>query len=286
MSDTKIRPVEASDREVCGRILYDAFESSADAHRFRPDFPNREVALPMMDTLLELRWGVAAEIGGQVVGSIFVERGDCIAGIGPITVDPSVQQTGVGRRLMEAAIEYGRKWEGIRLVQDTFNEVSMSLYASLGLEVKEPLVVLEGIPRGAPPPDALVRALLPDDLDACAAVCGRVHGITRSSEIRLALERLRPLVVERQGRVTGYATTLDHWAAGHAVAETEVDLTALICGGAGETGRAVSLLLPIRQAGLFRWCLERGLRIVKPMTLMALGRYQEPDGFFFSSVSY
>jgi len=244
------------------------------------------VALLMMDSLLELRWGVAAEIDGRVVGSIFVERGDCIAGIGPITVDPSIQQSGVGRRLMRAAIEYGGDWEGIRLVQDTFNATSMSLYASLGFDVKEPLVVLEGIPRTGSSGEIAVRPLEPDDVDACAALCQRVHGITRSSEIRLALQGIRPLVAEREGRVTGYVTTLDLWAAGHAVAETERDLAALICGEPGETRRPVSLLLPIRQAGLFRWCLGEGLRIVKPMTLMALGRYQEPDGFFFPSVSY
>lgn len=286
MSDVTIRPVAASDREVCGRILYDAFTRSAEVHRFPPDFPNREVALLMMDSLLELRWGVAAEVDGRVVGSVFVEGGDAIAGIGPITVDPSIQQSGVGRRLMQAAIEYGRGREGIRLVQDAFNEVSMSLYASLGFEVKEPLVVLAGIPRAAPPQDVEVRPLSPDDVAACTALCERVHGITRSSEIRLALERFRPLLAVREGRETGYATTLELWAAGHGVAESAGDLEALICAGSSQAGGPVSLLLPIRQAGLFRWCLEAGLRIVKPMTLMAMGGYLEPRGCFFPSVSY
>jgi hypothetical protein len=117
-------------------------------------------------------------------------------------------------------------------------------------------------------------------------LCRRVHGITRSSELRLALERFRPLVAEREGRVTGYATTLQLWAAAHAVAESERDLEALISAAALESRGPVSFLLPIRQAGLFRWCLARGLRIVKPMTLMAMGRYLEPRGCFLPSVSY
>ena len=50
--------------------------------------------------------------------------------------------------------------------------------------------------------------------------------------------------------------------------------------------RRVSFLLPTRQAGLFRCCLAQGLRVVKPMTIMAMGGYQEPDGCFFPSVSY
>jgi GNAT superfamily N-acetyltransferase len=286
MPDPTIRPVEASDRDACGRILYDAFARVAEAHAFRPDFPNREVALLMMDSLLELRWGMVAEIDGRVVGSIFVERGDCIAGIGPITVDPDIQEAGVGRRLMQAGMEYGREREGIRLVQDTFNAVSMSLYTSLGFEVKDLLMVVEGVPRSETPGDVAVRPLSAGDVDACAALCERVHGITRSSEVRLAVERFRPLVAEREGRVTGYATMLGHWSAGHAVAETERDLVALLRGPEGEAGGAVSFLLPTRQVSLFRWCLEQGMRIVKPTTLMAVGRYQEPHGLFFPSVSY
>ena len=46
------------------------------------------------------------------------------------------------------------------------------------------------------------------------------------------------------------------------------------------------ILFPIRQASLFRWCLAHGLRVVKPMTLMTMGSYQEPTGPFWPSVQY
>jgi GNAT superfamily N-acetyltransferase len=286
MSEVKIRPVTQSDREACGRILYDAFKHIADLHGFPPDFPNPEVASMVLDSLLALRWGIVAEIEGRVVGSCFAQEQDGIVGVGPITVDPGLQQAGVGRRLMQATLDYGNDADGIRLVQDTFNATSLSLYASLGFEVKEPLLVLAGAPRSRAPEDIEVRPLRPNDVDSCNELCRRVHGITRPAELRLALERLGPLVAEREDRVTGYATTFDHWAAGHGVAETEDDLAALICGASQQTGRPVSFLLPLRQAGLFRWCLENGLRIQKPMTLMAMGRYQEPRGHFFPSVMY
>jgi hypothetical protein len=45
-------------------------------------------------------------------------------------------------------------------------------------------------------------------------------------------------------------------------------------------------LLPTRNADLFRWCLERGLRIVQPMTLMTIGLYNEPQGVFLPSIVY
>ena len=41
--------------------------------------------------------------------------------------------------LMEAVIERGKSAAGIRLGQDAFNTASLSLYSSLGFDVKEPL---------------------------------------------------------------------------------------------------------------------------------------------------
>jgi hypothetical protein len=46
------------------------------------------------------------------------------------------------------------------------------------------------------------------------------------------------------------------------------------------------LLLPARNADLFRWCLEKGLRVVQPMTLMSLGLFNEPAGSFIPSIFY
>jgi len=37
---------------------------------------------------------------------------------------------------------------------------------------------------------------------------------------------------------------------------------------------------------LFRWCLDNGLRVVEPMTLMSVGLYNEPVGAFLPSVLY
>jgi hypothetical protein len=37
---------------------------------------------------------------------------------------------------------------------------------------------------------------------------------------------------------------------------------------------------------LFRWCLDEGLRIEKPLTLMTIGEYHEPHGCYFPSGFY
>jgi hypothetical protein len=61
----------------------------------------------------------------------------------------------------------------------------------------------------------------------------------------------------------------------------------LLVGASHLTGQPVWLLMPIRSASLFRWALSEGLRVVKPMTLMAMGEYHEPTtGCFYPAVAY
>jgi hypothetical protein len=109
--------------------------------------------------------------------------------------------------------------------------------------------------------------------------------VGRGNEVREALRLFAPMVVERGGRVAGYLTAPGFWLMNHGVAETEEDMAALLAGAAARAG-SVSLLLPVRQSGLFRWCLGAGMRVVKPMTLMAKGEYREPKGSWFPSVLY
>jgi hypothetical protein len=187
---------------------------------------------------------------------------------------------------MEAVLDRAGSGARMRLVQDAFNTRSVSLYAALGFEVKEPLLLVRGSPRRDLDPGVTVRPLSAEDLPACAALCEAVHGITRTHELRAALTRFAPMAVERGGRVTGYLSAPGVWLMNHGVAETEADMAALLAGAAMASGEPVPLLLPTRQAGLFRWCLGAGMRVVKPMTLMARGGYQEPRGCWFPSVLY
>ena len=47
----------------------------------------------------------------------------------------------------------------------------------------------------------------------------------------------------------------------------------------------MALLVPLL-TGLFSWCLDEGLRALKPMNVMAMGSYQEPRGSWYPSVLY
>jgi hypothetical protein len=98
----------------------------------------------------------------------------------------------------------------------------------------------------------------------------------------VALAQGTASVVERDGRITGYTTGIGFF--GHAVAETDQDLQALIAAAPAFPGPG--FLLPTRRSALFRWCLDRGLQVVQPMTLMSLGHYREPSGPFLPSVLF
>src|SRR5215204_1194250 len=190
------------------------------------------------------------------------------AAFGPITVAPEGQNSGVGRKLMQAVLERGEGRLGIRLLQDAFHMRSLSLYESLGFDVKEPVALVSGKPRGISGSSVHVRPLEERDLDECEALCQKVHGYTRTNELRDALQAFSPFVAVRDDRITAYASTVTFWPMNHGVAETEEDMQALL-GGIGEAvDEPLGLLVPLR-SGLFRWCLEEALRPTKPMNLMA-----------------
>jgi predicted N-acetyltransferase YhbS len=282
-----LRPAEPADAEALAHICFEAFGTFHDHHRFPRDFPSVEAAIGLMDvwTKHPMIFGVVAERSGRIVGSNFLDERDPITGVGPITIQPDAQNAGVGRRLMQAVIERGRKAPGVRLLQDAFHMRSLSLYQTLGFDVKEPAVVVTGAPKGDPGAGVEVRPLTEDDLEECGELCRRVHGFERTNELRDALNAFAPLVAERGGRITAYATTAHFWPMAHGVAESDEDLQALLLGAAATSDAPLAFLAPIRWR-LFPWALDQGLRAVKPMNVMAIGEYREPSGAWFPNVLY
>ena len=286
-----IRSVTTADAENCGRVIYKAFCEIADRHNFPRDFSSIESAMQIgaMSAGSPHVVGFVAETDGKFLGSNFLWRFNEILGVGPITVDPDAQATGVGRRLMRAVIEAGRAAPGIRLVQDAFNTISMPLYADLGFDVVEPLVLMQGVPQGETAPSSAnteVRPFEEKDIAECGELCRKVHGFDRNTELAQISQMFSAFVAARDGRIVGYAAAPTFWQMNHAVAETVEDMQTLLAGAARLAGQPLSFLLPTRRAELFRWCLAQKLRVIKPMTLMAMGVYQEPRGCFLPSVLY
>jgi GNAT superfamily N-acetyltransferase len=282
-----LRAPTHADAAVAGAICQQAFKTIAEKHAFPPDFPTPEVAIGLMEHMISAPdvVGWIAELDGRVVGSNFLwESGGVVAGLGPITIAPSAQNAAIGRQLMEAALERARsrRFSSVRLVQAAYHSRSMSLYTKLGFVIREPLVVMQGERPKLRIEGHEVRAATEADIPAAAELCRRVHGHDRTGELRAALGQGTATVVWRGGRVTAYATGLGFF--GHAVGESNDDLKALIAAAPAYAGPG--FLLPTRNADLFRWCLESGLRIVQPMTLMSTGLYNEPAGAFLPSILF
>jgi predicted N-acetyltransferase YhbS len=285
-TDVVVRSAAPEDSSACGEICFRAFSKINAAHGFPCDFPGPDATTRLLSMMFSHPgfYCVVAEYGGRIVGSNAIDERSIIGGIGPITVDPDAQNLGVGRKLMQAVLARAntRRAAGVRLVQAAFHNRSFSLYTGLGFDVREPLSCMQGQCREHSILPCAERAAEPSDLEVCNALSGRVHGFDRGAELEQAIEQNTARGVERAGRVTGYATALAF--SGHAVAETNLDMKALIAsaqsfGGAG-------ILVPSRNSDLLRWCLESGLRVVQPMTLMTIGLYNEPAGAWMPSILY
>lgn len=279
-----LRPGNIEDAEACGAICYHAFRAIAEHHRFPPDFPSVQVAVGFLSQLLSHPgfYSVVAEDNGRIVGSNFLDERSHVAGVGPITIDPEVQNRGIGKSLMEDVLRRveQRAFPGVRLLQSTYHNRSLCLYTKLGFQTREPISTIQGPAIQVELPGFPVRSATEADLEACDRLCLKVHGHTRSGELTDAIALGKVCVVERDGKVTGYSTSLAFF--GHSVGETNDDLKALI--GAASEFQGPGFLLPTRNVELFQWCLSKGLRVVQPLTLMSIGMYNEPAGAYLPSI--
>lgn len=282
----KLRTGNPKDGQACGKICYEAFNNISKQHKSSSSFPTVEAACDLMSRLFARSdiYSVVAEMGGQIVGSNFLWSEKIVAGIGPITVIPNIQNATVGRHLMTAVLSRAERQglTSVRLVQAAYNNCSLALYTKLGFDVREPLVSIRGQALRLELPGYPVRLATTDDLVDCNRLCQQVHGFDRARDLRQAIEQSTATVVEADHIITGYATSIGFF--GHAVGKSNENLKALIGAATSFTGQG--FLLPTRNSQLFRWCLQQGLRVVEPMTLMSFGSYDRPTGAFLPSILF
>jgi GNAT superfamily N-acetyltransferase len=270
-----------------GRICFKAFRQVSEGHGFERDFPDAETATKVIGLIQSLpgSFQVAARMDGRIVGSNFLLLTDSVAALGPITVDPECHDQGIGRRLMQAALVYAAQhgFQQVRLLQDSYNTASRSLYASLGFDVREPIGCLQAAPVGEP--NGEVRLAQVGDLPALAELCLRLYKTSRRNELAAWIERgFSVLVHESQGGIRSY---LVPGKVGHGVAETEAVALALISqiphhAGLGRDG----FFCPLRNTSLYRAALKSGCRLSKIMNLMTLGPYETPSPVWLPSIAY
>ena len=101
---------------------------------------------------------------------------------------------------MERSDQLG--FAGIRLVQAGYHCRSLSLYSKLGFEIREHLSCMQGPAIKEAISNYSVRPATESDLEPCNALCLRIHGHTRSGELRDAVSQHAATVVERASRIT------------------------------------------------------------------------------------
>ena len=155
-------------------------------------------------------YSVVAEAEGTIVGSNFLDERSTVAGLGPITVEiAGVQNRAIGRQLMQDTLDRvkqrrvpGRAIASSRLSQP----LALPIY-KIGIRGSRAAIATM---QGAPPvavqvPGYSVHPATELDLDACNQICVKVHGHDRGGEMLDAIKQKTATVVERAGRITGYA---------------------------------------------------------------------------------
>jgi predicted N-acetyltransferase YhbS len=282
--NVELRPAEAADIPASATAMYQAFRDIAERHNFTPDFPSAEVAGGLLNALLEAPDvdAFVAEQDGTIAGSIFVSRRSSVGGVSIVTVDPNVQNRTVGRQLMLHGMECLDKQGHTRqqLIQAGYHSRSLCLYAKLGFIATDLLSNMYGGPVSEDFPGRTVRQAKDADADACNALCREVHGFDRAGEVAGAIGQGMASVVESDGEITGYTTGVGF--VGHAVGESNDDLKALIASVDKFIGPGV--LIPTTNGELFRWCLEKGLRVSQQLTLMDTAPAGPSNGAYWPSV--
>lgn len=275
-----------------GRIFFDAFDQLARRHGFVPEIFSRDFAQGAATSFTSRpdMYGIVAIENGEVIGHNFVQLTDAVAGIGPICVDPARQSRGLGRRMMQHIIDYSLREHGpmVRLYQESFNMVSLSLYAELGFTVTDPVVLLS-VPPIEPGKDASVRKLSLADVDEADALCREMQKVSRRNELTNMIKGGHAMSCFPHGRfengkMTGFVVPgFFGFAAGQSPRDI-IDVAREAVSYYHESLQRI--VIPTRNGDLYREALKQGCRSIKLGQMMAMGPFEAPTGNWCPSFAY
>ena len=148
-----------------------------------------------------------ADVDGQVVGVSVALLREGVWGLSLYTVAPDLQGRGIGKELLERALEYGTGARG-GIILSTVDPKAMRHYARAGFQLR-PTVAAAGIlDRSAIPGDLPVREAGETGFELAADVDREIRGGAHGSDLaqmidhgfRLHVRDGRGYVVEREGR--------------------------------------------------------------------------------------
>lgn len=207
---------------------------------------------------LALSKGVAAVHKGRVLGTAMTTLyGDDAATINMVIVDEAMRGLGIGKRLMDFALNAARGRE-CRLVA---TKDGLPLYQKLGFRETHRIVQHQG-PVSAMQPSEGVEWADAKDAAECARLDRAACGMDRRDLITYLASNGRLAVIHRDGRVAGFGAIRRFGrgeVVGPIVAENAVDaknlLSFLMAGREGQFLRVDTS----EQSGLASWLTELGL---------------------------
>ncbi|NGO50812.1 GNAT family N-acetyltransferase [Allomesorhizobium camelthorni] len=152
--------------------------------------------------VLALSAGIVALEGDRVVGTTLVTRyGREVATINMVIVDAAMRGHGIGRRLMDCALQAS---EG-RDCRLTATQDGLPLYEKLGFRSSGEILQHQGTLRQAAVAPADVDWATVEDIAAIAKLDQAAIGADRGALIALLSEHGRLAVLQHQGRPSGFA---------------------------------------------------------------------------------
>jgi GNAT superfamily N-acetyltransferase len=111
MGDLKVRPLAEGDLDLADHIMRVAFGTARGLPDAATTFGEAQWVRTRYRAAPDCAW--AAELDGEVVGSVFAARWGRFGFFGPLTIRPDRWDRGVGSRLLEPVIEAFDRW-GLR----------------------------------------------------------------------------------------------------------------------------------------------------------------------------
>lgn len=222
---------------------------------------------------LELGQGFGVEVGGRLVGTaLWWSYGADFASVGMIIVSSNVQRQGIGARLMAALLADA---SGRRVILNSTLE-GEKLYTGLGFRPYDAVTQHQAVLTSAPPidPEVAVRSARVEDHHAIKAIDAAGSGMNRNQLLEALLATAYTVVVECEGKVTGYGC-VRRWGRGvvigPVVARDQTDARAIIAVlAAGHEGEFVRLDVT-EECGLGSWLVDIGLPQTDRVVSMSLG---------------
>lgn len=222
----------------------------------------------------ELGHGVAFETDeGLAATALWWPYEKAFASFGMIIVTPALQGRGIGRLLMDELL---RQADGRTIILNSTRE-GYRLYERLGFvpcgQVHQHQAVLAAAPPESQASGA-VRPLRSEDIDAIRDLDWRASGMGRARLLDALFAVGKVAVIEREGRVQGYACVRRFGRGvviGPVIARDATDAKALIATLAAEhRGAFVRIDVPAT-SGLSPWLEEIGLPNVDDVVAMVRG---------------